>query len=277
MGLGCFSAAILGNGEDRWGRASITFVMPKNIAQERLTKLLSKPDLDLDEALSAIRKALNCKHVVYHAARLGAKAVDDPFIRLTYSPRWVKRYLTRNYMRVDPIIREGFQRAVPFEWSEVEPRGSEELAFFADAQAHDVGTSGISVPVRDKQGRKALFTVSSDLTGAEFQMFLRINLTMIIDLAHLFHLRAVQEQEGDLRHPPLTERERQVLYWAAQGKTAGEIGIILGLSESTAATYLRSARYKLNSTSVTQAVYKAERIGLLQEDLALAPERKAQS
>lgn len=275
MGVGSPSAFCLGSWEGADGADIGSIGMPENLLHERLLRTLSVPDLDLDAGLVAIRDALKCKHVVYHAARLGAKAVDDPFIRLTYSPRWVKRYLTRNYMRVDPIIREGFLRVAPFRWSEVEPQGADELAFFADAAAHDVGKTGLSIPVRDKQGRKALFTVSTDLEGAEFEMFERSNLAFVIDVAHLFHLRAVQEQEGELRHPPLTERERQVLYWAAQGKTAGEIGIILNLSESTAATYLRSARYKLNSTSITQAVYKAQRIGILQDDLATAPGREA--
>lgn len=222
------------------------------------------PEFCLDEALFRVRDAIGCKHVIYHAARLGAGAVDDPFIRLTYPSDWVKRYLTNGYMRVDPVIREGFQRTAPFEWSEVEPCGDEEEAFFLDALAFGVGNNGFSIPVRDKRGRRALFTISSDLANSEWELFLRTHRARLIDIAHKYHERAVLEQEGEISYPPLTKREREVLYWAAQGKTAIEIGMILSLSESTAATYLRSARYKLNSSSIAQAVYKAQQLGLVE-------------
>jgi len=239
--------------------------MASDTGLDILYDFLDQEPVDLDEGLALIREILEVKHVVYHAARLGAKAVDDPFIRLTYPADWVKRYLTQGYMRVDPVIREGFQRAVPFDWAEITLTTEDEILFFEDASNHDIGRSGLSLPVRDKDGRRALFTVSSDLTGDEWRFFKRDHLNILVDVAHIFHARAVKFQEGKLTHPPISARERDVLYWAAQGKTAYEVAVILGLAEPTVTSYLRSARYKLDSTSTTQAVYKAQTIGIIQK------------
>ena len=230
--------------------------------EELCAHLGEKPD-DLDDVMVRVRDAFSAKHAIYHSARLGAKAVDDPVIHLTYSPQWVKQYLSKGYMRVDPVIREGFRRAAPFQWSDVEPVNDDEIAFFMDAAGHDVGQSGLSIPVRDRTGRRALFTLSSDKVGPEWELWVRTYLSSAVDVAHMVHKLSVDRQLGETKMATLTSRERQALYWTAQGKTASETGIILGLSESTVATYLRSARYKLNASTVAQAVYKAEKAGLL--------------
>jgi LuxR family quorum sensing-dependent transcriptional regulator len=61
----------------------------------------------------------------------------------------------------------------------------------------------------------------------------------------------------------LSTREREVLQWAAEGKTEWEIGTILGLSEHTADKFIRSARSKLNAENRTHAVARAMRLGLI--------------
>ncbi|WP_276578457.1 MULTISPECIES: helix-turn-helix transcriptional regulator [unclassified Bradyrhizobium] len=53
---------------------------------------------------------------------------------------------------------------------------------------------------------------------------------------------------------PLSPREYQCLEWSARGKSAGEIGIILGIAERTAGFHLDSARAKLRVSSLRQAI-----------------------
>ena len=55
----------------------------------------------------------------------------------------------------------------------------------------------------------------------------------------------------------LTGRERDVLTWAARGKTSAEIGIILGLAERTINFHFDRAAKRLDATNRTQAVAKA--------------------
>ncbi|TDH34415.1 LuxR family transcriptional regulator [Pseudohoeflea suaedae] len=61
----------------------------------------------------------------------------------------------------------------------------------------------------------------------------------------------------------LTARELEVLDWAANGKTTGEIASILSLSDHTVNTYMNSAMRKMDCVNRTQLVAKALRLNLI--------------
>ncbi|CAG2333196.1 MULTISPECIES: LuxR C-terminal-related transcriptional regulator [Burkholderia] len=61
----------------------------------------------------------------------------------------------------------------------------------------------------------------------------------------------------------LSMRECEVLRWAAEGKTAYEIGIILGLTERTINFHISRSIVKLNASNKTNAVVKAVLMGLI--------------
>ena len=61
----------------------------------------------------------------------------------------------------------------------------------------------------------------------------------------------------------LTGRETEVLKWTADGKTAGEISDVLGLSENTIAFHMKNAINKLGAANKTAAVIQAAMLGLL--------------
>jgi LuxR family quorum sensing-dependent transcriptional regulator len=61
----------------------------------------------------------------------------------------------------------------------------------------------------------------------------------------------------------LTNREQEVLHWAAVGKSAWEIGEILAITERTVTDHVQSACRKLGSVNRTHAVALALRDGLI--------------
>ena len=61
----------------------------------------------------------------------------------------------------------------------------------------------------------------------------------------------------------LSEREKEVLRWTGDGKTADEIAQILNLSNSTINFHLRKAMFKLNAPNKTSAIVKAIYLNLL--------------
>ena len=63
--------------------------------------------------------------------------------------------------------------------------------------------------------------------------------------------------------PRLTRRELDVLSWTAQGKTAWEVSVILGMSEKTVNFHLGNAMRKLQVSSKHQAVLKCVAAGVL--------------
>jgi LuxR family transcriptional regulator len=85
-------------------------------------------------------------------------------------------------------------------------------------------------------------------------------------LAHTAHVALSRRVVPGLAGGPstdLTPREVEVLRWTADGKTAGEIGDILNVSEHTVTFHLSNAMRKLSTTSKTAAAVKAALLGLL--------------
>lgn len=62
---------------------------------------------------------------------------------------------------------------------------------------------------------------------------------------------------------PLTPREIECFYWMIQGKSAEEIGIIIGISRRTVEKYIESMKVKYNCAKVTQLIYQLTKRGLI--------------
>jgi DNA-binding CsgD family transcriptional regulator len=62
----------------------------------------------------------------------------------------------------------------------------------------------------------------------------------------------------------LTPREKECLYWMVEGKTAHEIGLILGISNRTVERHLDNSLDKLQiDSNRTKAAYLLGKIGIL--------------
>lgn len=62
---------------------------------------------------------------------------------------------------------------------------------------------------------------------------------------------------------PLSERERECLFWVAEGKTTEEVALIVGVSTNTANRYVAQAIQKLSAANRSKAVATAIRRGIL--------------
>ena len=80
---------------------------------------------------------------------------------------------------------------------------------------------------------------------------------------HAYDIFDLLNQAREALDNPLTARETEVLEWAANGKTSGEIAQILALSDHTINTYMNSAMRKLDCVNRTQLVAKALRLHLI--------------
>jgi DNA-binding CsgD family transcriptional regulator len=217
---------------------------------------------EMETTITKLRELLNIDHLVYHSSKLGASPSADPYIQLTYPDSWIKRYLQMGYIDIDPVIREGFLRTLPFDWSELKIQSAAEASFLMDALAHGVGPHGLSIPVQSKHGHRALFSVSFSRTEKEWMNFLKTTQPILIQIANRVHRRVIDEVFGEDR-PHLTMRELDCLRWLSSGKNTNEIAVILNISPHTARDYLKSSRFKLDSVTSAQAVSKAVKLGLL--------------
>ena len=76
-------------------------------------------------------------------------------------------------------------------------------------------------------------------------------------------LRLLPQELAPSPLPTLTPREIEALSWTMEGKTAWEVGRILGISERTAVLHVSNAMHKLNCGNKHQAVLRAMRLGIL--------------
>ncbi|XWN31333.1 MAG: LuxR family transcriptional regulator [Devosia sp.] len=218
----------------------------------------------LNRAIKAVRTLYRAKHMTYVAARYGHEPQKDPFVKTTYPPLWLVRYLMRQYWRVDKIGMQGFLATAPFDWRDVPISSQEEVEFLRDARAHKVGKSGLIIPLTDRFGRRGILSITSDKSGEEWERFKAEHLADFLVIGNAFHTRGVRDVFGEAPPPPkLSPREKEVLSWVAEGKEVPDIAIIIGLSEHTVRTYIKSARLKLDCTTQAQAAVKADRLSLL--------------
>jgi DNA-binding CsgD family transcriptional regulator len=213
-------------------------------------------------ALQLLQDSYPVDFVTYHLALTIADVVDTPYVRTTYPDSWVSRYLLNGYVTVDPIVREGFLRQLPFDWCELEI-SDVALAFLSDAKEHGIGANGYSIPIVDKS-RRALLSVNSNKPAPRWDTIVADCRNEWTELGFLIHQKAIVELYGE--HDPipvLAAREIECLYWAALGKDSKDTAQILCLSDHTTRSYLRSARFKLGCATTSAATALATQLRLI--------------
>lgn len=231
---------------------------------------------DFDELLDHVNSAANTHHALeetrcffgykYYAFRLGVLQMSEvarPFIRTNYPAEWVSRYLLNDYVGIDPVVREGFTRLVPFDWCELS-LDEDAMVVRTEARGFDLGRRGYTIPVIDRNARRSVFSFTSDLDDRAWDDFIATNREILTEVAVAVHRHALMEAPGaGDEMPVLGPRELECLTWTAKGKDYLDIAAILGISGHTVRGYLKSARFKLECVTLPQAVARAQKFGLI--------------
>jgi LuxR family quorum sensing-dependent transcriptional regulator len=172
-----------------------------------------------------------------------------------------KLYVERHYADVDPAMRLLRRTTEPFKWLDVpydpeqEPRAAEVMSLVADFGL----SQGFFVPVPTRSGSHG----NVWMAGPKPELTARIK--PALHLMALYAFDRVHRLVGPLpdQRPRLTTREREVLVWTADGKSAWEIGEILGIAKRTIDEHAQTAARKLGAANRTQAVAIAIRDRLI--------------
>jgi LuxR family transcriptional regulator len=136
-------------------------------------------------------------------------------------------------------------------------------ALWADAQDHGIKT-GWAQSCLERSGAGSLLTLcrrAEPLTTSELQAK-EASMRWLVQVAHVILSRAVLSQEK-ITYAALTKREREVLQWSADGKSAQDIADILNLSKGAVDFHLKNSIQKLNAPNKTAAVARAALMGWL--------------
>jgi DNA-binding CsgD family transcriptional regulator len=234
--------------------------------EEARKKVQQTKNMDqLSAVLADLRDESGLAHLVYHAVHVPAFQKVNPLLLLTYDDAWVKRYVEQDYFRIDPVVIAGSKGFLPIDWMTVEHHTKEARRFFAEAERFGVGRHGFTLPIRGPAGERALFSISAHATDEHWHRWRFTYLKDFRLLADYFHDHAMRlaglRSNEVLR--PLSAREKQCLEGLLQGKAPGQMAVSFDLSTSAVHAYLRTAKRKLNCSTLEQAIAKAIQLDLI--------------
>lgn len=254
---------------------------------------VSSPD-QLGTIISSINSLAS-----YSKAALCAFSCNDNELALThyvnhsYGDEWADLYASQNFQHSDPVLIHASTTNGAFRWDEIPASANREgSAVFLEA-AKDFGIAdGVGVGCA---GRSPTYRSVLSLTGVPVSELERAQqiLTALGPHLHEAYRRLLQlppdrgsaerknggrknaaavpaRERSDMEISArrnhgieLSEREREALNWAQQGKTYWEIGCILGISQRTVKFHFARIKSKLDVVSTPHAIAKAMRMGLI--------------
>lgn len=168
---------------------------------------------------------------------------------------WFETYAGGNFVQVDPVIRRCRATTSLFDWTEApysperEPHAREVMR-----RAADFGLArGLSLPIHGLDGLVTCFSVSGHSPELPRRIRPALHLMMMYTFERLRQIVTPAVASAN----PLTPREREVLCWAANGKSAAETGELMSITERTVNAHAGAAIVKLGANSRTQAVVRA--------------------
>ena len=192
---------------------------------------------------------------------------DSEFITVDNAPEAFRSaFLSRENWRRDPVMQHCKRKSVPIIWGQATYTADGQGDVWEE-QARYGYRAGISMALHLPEGRHFML-------GVERDQQVPSDPTELTRIVADLQLLTVHAQEAAVRifvpatpdksiAASLTPRELEALRWTMEGKTAWEVGNILGISERTAVLHVNNAMHKLGCVNKHQAVLKALRLGLL--------------
>jgi len=181
-------------------------------------------------------------------------------ILTNWSMEWIDRWLNKNYVLHDPIVKFAARTHRPFFWDTAYDRGTKAGKLILNESKEFKLGDGMAIPIATEFGPLGCISLGTDKVVITEKEVPLIELVSI----HLYqHLQVLSNVGKSELFGTLTKRETEVLHFVAEGKTNWEIGKILNLSEFSIKDHVYNITKKLKATNRTQAVSIAIRNGIL--------------
>jgi len=191
---------------------------------------------------------------------------EPEFITVDNTPTGYKEaFLNHNNGSRDPVMQHCRRYSMPIIWNQATYSSLGQGEKWEE-QARFGYRHGIAMALHLPEGRHFFLGVDRDQPiprdpGEATRLVADLQLFAVC--AQDTALRVLTPALGTPGVPSLTPRELEALRWTMDGKTAWEVGNLLGISERTAALHVNNATHKLGCVNKHQAVLKALRLGLL--------------
>jgi DNA-binding CsgD family transcriptional regulator len=220
--------------------------------------------LELKQAFEKSLHELGIRHFACCAHVDPLNPRSAPLVFQNYPADWVREFSASGRYRIDPVFRYADERMVPFHWDDPQFLACltpAQLEILSDAAGRGLG-HGYTVPIHPPGSHMASCSVVPDSSAIErgaWQAIFTMSCFMFDAM-----LRAAGPAE--CTHPDgcsgthsmqLSERERQCLELAAQGKDDWSIGSLLRISERTAHNHIERAKRRLGVCTRVQVIVHA--------------------
>jgi LuxR family quorum sensing-dependent transcriptional regulator len=241
--------------------------MPRGGRRQNIDAFAFIDELDhlagVDEVLDAMARRLNrigLETVLLAELPQGRQRFEDVVLGSRWPEEWFNLYARNDFIKHDPLIPPVKRTQMPFEWGQSFYQGPDARAVEVLDRAADFGLKqGFMVPIHGVGRSTGLVSMSGSHPDLAAQTKPALHLMALYAFEHLRRLIEPTSNEK----LPLTEREREVLAWVAQGKSAWEIGEILNIAKRTVDDHAQTVFFKLGAVNRTHAVAIAMRDGLI--------------
>lgn len=191
-----------------------------------------------------------------------ANMADAPnnLIRLhNYPEAWVDYFDRHRLSLSDPVHRASHRTSAGFRWNavpELIQMTPGDLRLLDLAHEHGLA-DGFTVPanvVGEATGSCSFAIAPGDELPTDALQWAQLAGIAAFEGARRIWLAGMAPPGP---RPRLTDRQRDCLIWAARGKTAWEIGRILGITEETAVRHLKQARERYGVDKQTSLLIRA--------------------
>jgi DNA-binding CsgD family transcriptional regulator len=179
-----------------------------------------------------------------------------------FPDEWVKLYKSMGRDFIDPVHEVVLQADRVMTWREAIGKlklTDGDRAYLKQAEQNGL-LAGLGFPLWGPKGQNAFVAIG--FPGDDVPLSAEINQTERL-LLQAAHAKIVELSAVHPAPPILSDREREVLTWIAQGKSNTDIATILAISPETVSTYTRRIYAKLNCHDRIGAVVKALKMRLI--------------
>ena len=171
--------------------------------------------------------------------------ITNAFFLHNYPSGWADQFIERSYYLKDPVVRVCREFNVPYRWADMPSLISVTSTEWdlMEAAMNEGVQDGFTIPISNPGEFDASFNFATptrkSMTDADYFMGNMIG-RVAFEAARRIRISETRGLQG--RKPRLSERQRECLILAGQGKTDWEISRILGVSPETAKLHLKTAR-----------------------------------
>lgn len=226
--------------------------------------LIVQDEYQLFEVVKSTASKLGFDYCAYGMQSPLSIAEPKTIMLNNYPQAWQQRYMEQQYVKVDPTVQHCMVSLKPLVWSSQYTHTQAEKDFWEEARSYGLNV-GWAQSSRDFIGTRGMLTLarSSDQLSEKEQKAQYTNMYWLTQTVHSSIAKIVNDVEFSQFNLYLTNREKEVLRWTAEGKTSAEIAQILGVSERTINFHLSNSMQKLNVNNKISAAIRAVMLGLL--------------